>query len=539
MNKLAWFYYRIRKMPLAEIAFRIKEIYYKNLDRTTLMTKKKISAGEIDFEHIFCLQRCDGKALGERCPEEADRILAEADELLANRLNIFGIETVSKDSWDWHKDPKTQEKWPENKYWSDINIRDGSSVGGAKFVWELNRFYFFPVLGLAYFMTKEDKYASKMFELLSDWMDKNRYLYGINWTSCIELAVRTLNVIWGISYLKDYSLNELQKKQIDGFIRQHAGHIYRYPSKYSSCNNHALAESLALFFSGHVFKQVKEAEYWFNSGKSGFEKQVGKQVFPDGGSAEITTTYLSFVADLILLFKVFCDRSGLSYAPVIDERLKSAAGFICGIMDKNRNMPNIGDQDDAIAVDFGQDNKSNFTALLNSISLMYNLHYVFEQDIKTCILSDTEKKYGLDKKPATEKQCLKHYADSGLITVRDYSLGKEVFWCWNVSDMGLPPLYAHGHLDALSFYLTVDGQEVFVDTGTYLYHSGGKWRRYFRSNAAHNTVRINEEDSSSQRGDFIYGRPYKAELVKIEEGENIFLEMKVSSGGHDVTRSFQ
>ncbi len=50
---------------------------------------------------------------------------------------------------------------------------------------------------------------------------------------------------------------------------------------------------------------------------------------------------------------------------------------------------------------------------------------------------------------------------------------------------------------------------MFVDPGTYLYHSGGKWRKYFRSTAAHNTIRINETDLTDMPGDFMFGKPYK------------------------------
>ena len=98
--------------------------------------------------------------------------------------------------------------------------------------------------------------------------------------------------------------------------------------------------------------------------------------------------------------------------------------------------------------------------------------------------------------------------NSGLAVIRHTVHEKELIFVGNASPLGMPPLHAHGHLDAASFWLSVAGYEIFIDPGTYLYHSGGEWRRYFRSTAAHNTVRIDGKDFTKQTGDFMYGNPY-------------------------------
>jgi uncharacterized heparinase superfamily protein len=87
----------------------------------------------------------------------------------------------------------------------------------------------------------------------------------------------------------------------------------------------------------------------------------------------------------------------------------------------------------------------------------------------------------------------------------------------NGGPLGLKPLAAHGHADALSFWLSIDGNPIFVDPGTFLYHSGGKWRDYFRSTAAHNTVRVDQTDQATILSDFIYDDFYEVFDTQLSE----------------------
>ncbi len=57
----------------------------------------------------------------------------------------------------------------------------------------------------------------------------------------------------------------------------------------------------------------------------------------------------------------------------------------------------------------------------------------------------------------------------------------------------------HGHCDALSFELSLDGCPVFVNSGTGQYQ--GEFRPYFRSTAAHNTVVIDGQEQSECWGE--------------------------------------
>ena len=54
---------------------------------------------------------------------------------------------------------------------------------------------------------------------------------------------------------------------------------------------------------------------------------------------------------------------------------------------------------------------------------------------------------------------------------------------------------AHGHADALNVEWMWKNQLFFTDTGRYTYEEG-KWRRYFKSTRAHNTVTVDGLDQT-------------------------------------------
>ncbi len=446
----------------------------------------------------------------------ADEIVELAEKVCANEWNIFGLKYHSGENTNWHKCPKTGNTWPL-RYWGDVPIRDGFSVGGVKFVWELNRLYCLPILGLAQDLTGLNKYGDKIFSLLTSWLDANQYPLGVNWTSGIELSVRVANLCWGLSYLKEYEFSNEQIKLINDFLWLHGRHLYRYQSKYSSNNNHAIAEAFGLFLIGTLSSPFPETVKWFSFGKHVLEQECARQLLPDGGSYEYSTTYLSFVVDFFLLFKLVCERLGIAFNPVVNHRLKTCCTFIHNLLDSQGNCPNIGDQDSAVLVNFGLDNHQNLKSILNTGAVLFNEKKFVNggfPDIKTSLLLGEEilssfnyypPKKSTKSYPTIQTQLFK---ESGLAIIRREDCTGEIVFVGNATPMGMPPLYAHGHLDALSFYLSVYGKEIFIDPGTYLYHSGGKWRRYFRSTAAHNTLRVNHLDFSEMPGDFMFGKPY-------------------------------
>ena len=529
-QKILWYLQRLSRMPLLEIPWRLKEHFRKKIDRKiNFTTLPHLEIPSPPVSSIFNLSHPIDPSLDIKTFKKGYAYhLTIAQNALKNHFTAFGIPVCFQPSEvNWSMDPVTQKNWP-TKFWGDIDYRN-KTLGGVKFVWEYNRLYFLFSLSLAYHITDEKKYADKVLWLLKSWLRQNPYPKGVNWTSGIEAGVRMANLVWALSFLKEYPFSHDDLKAINLFVWCHAIRLHRYPSRYSSANNHLLAEGYGLFLAGLYFPHLKGADHWFREGKKILETEVLRQIMPDGGSFEFSTTYLSFVFDFFLLFKHTCDCNNIQYDPSLNQRLDKSCEFIHSMLDRCGNIPNMGDQDSAVLVDFGLSNMENFTSILNTGAILFNRPEwrTGKTDLKTWLLTNKKtKKNEKNDNSSSEKFILNtsrspvmvrgsggegktiHHPASGLSVIRDKVNGKEVVFTGNAMPLGMAPLYAHGHLDALSFTLSVDGLEIFVDPGTYLYQNAEPWRSYFRSTAAHNTIRINQMDLSPQTGDFMFGKPY-------------------------------
>jgi hypothetical protein len=115
----------------------------------------------------------------------------------------------------------------------------------------------------------------------------------------------------------------------------------------------------------------------------------------------------------------------------------------------------------------------------------------------------------------------KFFRDEGHFIFRKKDNEKEIYMHFDAAPLGFLSIAAHGHADALSFILHVDGQPVFIDSGTYTYHTEPEWRSYFIGTLAHNTIRINEKDQAVNGGPTLWIKHYKTSVIDLETDEDI------------------
>lgn len=112
------------------------------------------------------------------------------------------------------------------------------------------------------------------------------------------------------------------------------------------------------------------------------------------------------------------------------------------------------------------------------------------------------------------------FADQGHFLLKTPYQGHEIYVHVDAAPLGFLSIAAHGHADALSFTLVVDGQAVFADPGTYTYHTEREWRNYFISTLAHNTIRVDRQDQAKSTGPTMWNQHYEVVIKKMESSEN-------------------
>lgn len=518
MNNLLWYIHRLKRMPALELPYRCEQLIKQKVDKRATWVAERNDGDHHPNLHSLMIPGAEIVFPGLRT-----RVVAGAEKVLEHRFRVFGIEGDFGDPIDWHLDPKTGKRWPL-VFWGDIDYRDGYSVGGIKFAWELNRLHHLPLLAMAWQMMQEHRYRAEIFDQLRSWLDGNPYPKGINWISGIEIGIRIVNLVYSLRLLGDEPLEREHQDTLTEFVLLSARHLHRYHSKYSSCANHAVAEALGLFTAGLCFPGIKGATTWKGLGRRVLEHEVGRQICADGSGFEHSVPYLKFVSELFLVYFLLGREYGEPCSERVSERLRASFEFMSSIADENGNYPRIGDGDDGCLLKFETTNEDNFVSLLNTGAVLFdNPNWILEKadyDLMTfCLLGDgsKEKWERLRRRGDRRGTAVRHFADAGLVTTRDKG---EVLFVGNAGPLGLEPLGGHGHADCLSFWLSVRGQPIVVDPGTYLYHSGGKWRHYFRSTSAHGTVTVDGQDQAVAVSDFMFDQFYHTRWMPLEDSDD-------------------
>jgi hypothetical protein len=92
-----------------------------------------------------------------------------------------------------------------------------------------------------------------------------------------------------------------------------------------------------------------------------------------------------------------------------------------------------------------------------------------------------------------------------------------------IVDAGPLGAYGHGHAGLLGIQCSIFGERCLVDAGTYTYTAEPEWRDYFRSTAAHNTIRIDGSSQAIADGPFGWQQRPSVSINDWQTGDGIDL----------------
>ncbi len=510
-DRLRWLYFRLRAMPPGEVIHRFAELAKRRADRGWPFNFK---GPAIELPRVDALrERVRGASL-----EARGAFRAATQNVREGRYRFLGQTWPKMEGApSWHLDPVSRQLWPADAFCFSIPFRHNRDLGDVKYVWEINRLQHLQPVAAAAACDDDPELAELCLSQIRSWIAANPPFKGVNWASGIELALRVISLIIVVSLLPKAALSGADRAAILATFRAHLYWLARYPSRFSSANNHLVAEAAALFVLGTLAPGLRGAKSVAAYGRSVLNEEALLQVLADGTPAEQSPTYGAFTVELMLVAHGLVRAAGApGLEPATLDRFRAFAGFLDSITDAGGHVPHIGDDDEGRVV-FGDGDHNDYLASILACIAGIVPQSAFPsrggpKEALRAALLPTARPAG--SSPAWGVRC---YSEGGYTVLREKTLGGECLLVFDHGYLGYLGIAAHGHADALAIWLHVDGVPVLVDAGTYLYHAGADWRRHFRSTTAHNTLTLNEADQSLQVGAFNWSAKANANLVSLND----------------------
>lgn len=473
-------------------------------------------------------------------------IVAAADRLLSSGPTLFGFELGA--DVRWNVDPRTGWTVP-HRFGLFIDFRHLPEGVDVKFLWELNRHVWWLPLAQAWALTRNKVYLHRLQVLLDSWLEECPYPLGPNWSSPVEHGVRLIvwSLVWHLVGGRSSPLFEGEggSARLDrwmGSVYQHMRFAADNYSLFSSANNHLIAEAAGVFVAGRTWDLWDEVRPLRATAKSILEREVELQFGSDGLNAEQAMCYQKFVLQLVLAGALCGKAAGDQLSPAVEQRIGQGLVAIAALMDCAGKVSMYGDADDGevfrldAAADFNP-----YAALVAMGASWTGLASVAAKAEAVGFAVGTQNDWLLaptSPMPQAPSRALAElptqFPVAGIVLLSDALHQAHEFRAQlDVGPLGYNGIAGHGHADALSLQLSIAGEDLLVDPGTYCYNAEPAWRHYFRSTRAHNTVEVDDTDQSLYGGSFLWLRDVACSVDSMQnQGDRVEVFAHHDGYGH-------
>jgi len=296
------------------------------------------------------------------------------------------------------------------------------------------------------------------------WIAENPAPLGNGWEP-YTLSLRLVNLV------KWCWRNQIEDREIIASIAQQADALSQ-KLEYHILANHLFANAKALVFVGCFFKG-QLGERHFSLGLKILTKEVDEQFLEDGGHFELSPMYHSVMLwDMLELIEL-CNLNPnlVQYKKPCSRVVNNGLNWLQTMCHPDGQISFFNDATMGIAAspknifDYALKNGLDMPLSLSNVTQLLNTGF-------TCISQ------------------------------------KQLYLIFNHAKIGPSYQPGHAHADSLSFELSVDGHRVFVNSGTSCYGLSSQ-RNSERQTKAHNTVVVNDDNSSEIWGGFRVARRAK------------------------------
>ncbi len=289
------------------------------------------------------------------------------------------------------------------------------------------------------------------------------------------MSLRIVNLI---KWVVNEGIND---QKINDFIYYQA-EILKHRIEYHLLCNHYFANLKALIFSSIFFDQDSN-EYFFNRILKELDDQLDEQFLSDGAHFEGSPMYHSILLEDILdIFNLFESNQGtFSNIEKIRNKIKGIIPLSLEWLEKMTH-PNG-------ELSFFND---------SSLGVALSLDNIRKYSIRLGFVNDSR------EKNISPNNILLTGKESGYSVCEN----KNFYIIFDVADISPSYNPGHCHADTLSFELSLFNHKIFVNRGTSTYNNSTE-RHIIRSTISHNTVVVDERNSSNVWSSFRVGNRAK------------------------------
>jgi len=461
--------------------------------------------------------------LKQRLPGRAEQIVEEADRICRHQFDLLGYQSLNYNKatdWDidWHWDAVHRKRAPK-KAFDRIQYLSYVQCGDSKVIWELNRHQHFVTLAKAYRLTHDARYADETLRQWRHWQAENPYPIGINWSSSLEVAMRSMSWLWTIHLLHGArGIYDLRAEWLRS-LALHGRHIERYLSTYFSPNTHLLGEGVGLFFLGILCPELDAAKRWELLGWRIILRESERQIRKDGFHFEQSTYYHVYALDFFLHAVVLASLNNVQVPKPLEDRIEKML-FVLYLLGRSGPPPRFGDDDGGRLFDPRRNCAEHLMDPLATGAILFHrgdfkataknlreetLWLLGEEGVRQWDL--------LQEAPATCESAALTESGCYLLTSDDSQL---------IVDAGSSGIHGggHAHADALSVALQSRGHTLLIDCGTCEYIGPGDDRNLFRGTEAHNTLTVDGLSQTESATTFSWHKPVHSKVERWIKGQN-------------------
>ena len=422
---------------------------------------------------------------------------------------------------DWHVDFRSGFRWSEKTWFS--RIRYGQPGVDIKVPWELSRFQHGLLLGQAYRISGKEKYAVEVVCQIVDWIEANPVGYGPNWSCPMDIAIRASNWLVSLSLIHDSdALSNDVLWLVAKSVYQHGKHI-RNHLEWSPqlTSNHYASDIAGLYIIANTCPSIPDANAWATFAQKELEQEIVKQVYEDGCDFEASTCYHRLVLELFFYPALLARKVEKAFSDTYLSYLEHMFDALRLLLHENGDIPQIGDNDSGRFFVFERTGESvlRMDYLLPIGDWFFGLEARgYPKDVDDfalyCLSGNRVVKNRLDRWLSRPSHC---FSDAGWIVLRQSGI-QAVVSCGPNGQNGYG---GHAHNDKLSIEVSVRGNPVIVDPGTYLYTPDLDCRNRFRSTGYHSTPQkgVTEQNPilNGLIGAFTLGDKAKTSIQKFDD----------------------